>query len=354
MGITCLILLTLIVGRSAAAQTTDQVSSSPVCPDCRIEWSHIVSLGGPNDADGLISNRSTLAIDSRNRFYVSPTYNPGEVLIFDSTGSMVHRLGRTGRGPGEYLAIQQILVTPGDSLLVVDPRNIRLTVISPAGDIVRMARIPPGRPYRVIPQADGSIIVQSRIRTAASIGLPIHHVGVEGEVLSSFGSRRGYRADQSIYGFRAIATGSIETIWSAFFNQYLIELWDYTNTLLRTLEMEAPWFEPWEAVGPDNPAPPTVRDLRRDESGFLWVLIQVPSERDADEERLGPLARGEHHDKWDIRVDIVDTQNARLLATGTHPLLMERWVGDRLYSTREGPQGERVMDVWRVQLTRPN
>ena len=66
----------------------------------------------------------------------------GELRFFDGNGAFVTRVGRKGKGPGEFAAIGSVLLTPADTLIVHDPLNRRLTWIGPAATLVREQPLP--------------------------------------------------------------------------------------------------------------------------------------------------------------------------------------------------------------------
>jgi hypothetical protein len=60
-----------------------------------------------------------------------------EVRAFDSSGTFLWRAGREGSGPGEFRLMGGLFVAPGDSVVVVERGNPRLTVFAPDGRHVR-------------------------------------------------------------------------------------------------------------------------------------------------------------------------------------------------------------------------
>ena len=73
-----------------------------------------------------------LAVDASGRILVldamARTYH-----AFGPDGAYLYTAGRPGGGPGELAAPVQILVLPGDSVLVTDPGNSRASVFAPDG-----------------------------------------------------------------------------------------------------------------------------------------------------------------------------------------------------------------------------
>jgi hypothetical protein len=60
-----------------------------------------------------------------------------ELRFYDSNGKYIGSVGRRGAGPGEFRNIWNVMLTPGDSVLVHDAQNRRLTVVTPGRTIAR-------------------------------------------------------------------------------------------------------------------------------------------------------------------------------------------------------------------------
>jgi hypothetical protein len=59
------------------------------------------------------------------------------IRFFDKHGQFLHAVGRRGDGPGEYRVISMMRRIHGDSLLVWDFGNLRITTLTPGGDYQR-------------------------------------------------------------------------------------------------------------------------------------------------------------------------------------------------------------------------
>lgn len=108
------------------------------------------SFGEPRGAARLIDGR--IAVADRQAH---------TVRIFDSDGTYLRSVGRSGQGPGEYGSIEGLYRITGDSLLVVDGQA-RWTILDPAGNFVHSGRFA----FRgeVLPQvddafSDGSLVI---------------------------------------------------------------------------------------------------------------------------------------------------------------------------------------------------
>lgn len=59
-----------------------------------------------------------------------------EVRIFDRQGRFLHAVGKPGRGPGEFLGAEGLILGPGGVVTVVDPRNARFSQFDGAGQFI--------------------------------------------------------------------------------------------------------------------------------------------------------------------------------------------------------------------------
>jgi hypothetical protein len=67
----------------------------------------------------------------------------GAVRVFDRTGTLVRSVGRSGRGPGELSrSANGIHWLGGDTLLVLDPGEARMTVFAPDGSVGATTPLP--------------------------------------------------------------------------------------------------------------------------------------------------------------------------------------------------------------------
>ncbi len=92
------------------------------------------------------------------------TYDPIQIVAFDAQGRRVGQFGRKGRGPGEYVDFDDLVVLPGDSLLVLDRMQRRITRLAPDGTVVGTIPLTPpfaSSPFDVSVQAfgDGTLLI---------------------------------------------------------------------------------------------------------------------------------------------------------------------------------------------------
>lgn len=76
---------------------------------------------------GLING---IQIDSKGQIYISDGMSQC-IHLYSSDGKFLRKIGRKGKGPGEYQYIWGIQITKGDTLVVYDGVQYRLTLYAP-------------------------------------------------------------------------------------------------------------------------------------------------------------------------------------------------------------------------------
>lgn len=92
----------------------------------------------------------------------------GRVRFFSETGVLQRTVGRSGRGPGDFVAISWLGRCAADSVYAWDFAQQRLSVIAASGEIVRQGRIP-ADPSKAPPPAT---LACSRRGVMALVGWP--------------------------------------------------------------------------------------------------------------------------------------------------------------------------------------
>jgi hypothetical protein len=96
-----------------------------------------------------------------------------QLLLFDRTGTFVRTVGGKGAGPGEYVELWSVDRLPGDSIVVLDRYQRRVTILAPDGTYVRSFNIAPpfeggGTPTRLVALRSGDLLIgYSEVRTMA-------------------------------------------------------------------------------------------------------------------------------------------------------------------------------------------
>ena len=132
------------------------------------EWSlsehPMVSLGVANGPDEYQLHRVTGALRLRDGRIVVANSGTAELRFYDTSGAFLGAAGRRGAGPGEFRRVGLLRTLTGDSLLVWDSGNHRVTVMDDRGRYGRSFTASPfvNKPVFVnvlAPLADGTILV---------------------------------------------------------------------------------------------------------------------------------------------------------------------------------------------------
>jgi len=96
-----------------------------------------LAIGAVEGTDAEVFGQiAAIQVDGAGRIYVLDR-QANELRIFAPDGSHVRTVGRSGSGPGEYANANGLAWLSPDSLLVVDQRGRRYSVLTRDGDFVR-------------------------------------------------------------------------------------------------------------------------------------------------------------------------------------------------------------------------
>jgi len=93
---------------------------------------------GRTEGDGadVFASISAIEVDPSGNIYVLDR-QANELRIFDASGRHVRSVGRSGEGPGEYSAANGLAWLADDTLVIVDQRGNRYSLLSLDGEYVR-------------------------------------------------------------------------------------------------------------------------------------------------------------------------------------------------------------------------
>jgi hypothetical protein len=348
---------------SASAQQRNQgpveLISGSTCRQCRIEPRPVVTLGDTVGIGMLDHENNWLARDSRGRYFAYAAATPF-FWVFDSHGEAIRRIGGRGEGPGEFRSITSIVVDHSDSVLVFDGALRRLSVFAPSLDFSRtfVVSVSDAAPRLVV---GSRLVFRGGIRSADRIGQPLHLVGRAGEIIRSFGSDTPlYRPDlREIIEMREVGTADNGGLWSAWWNQYLIERWDTAGHMSRALKRSVEWFQTWwqpERDAETAPVPVITGVLQAGDT--LWVLVRVADPRwRSAVEPAGHLYRVTHRNGYyDTVAEAIDLRARRVIASTRLPIALVGFINGRsplVYAQDVDQSGNPVIPVWELRIVRP-
>ncbi len=288
-------------------------------PTHEIELEHVLTLEGVGDSIDL---STTMPARSRNGFIaiVLDDAPSNAVGLYDSTGRFVRRFGRSGRGPGEFRAAQQVGFGPGDSLWVLDQAFLaHVFSPPPASEYVRT--IQPGRPLvgRITPWG----ILSAGVFTSPG-GLRHPHVmGFDGQLRWEFGADvppKDIHDRMASPGMRDSAH-----VWVAHAKAYILELLGADGAVHGRVERTVAWM-PGDTSNLDRRIPRgSIRAVSVDAEGLLCVLGRranpeyVPptgpplvANRPIEARRLPTFSYAE---RFEGVIEVLDPRDGRLVAS---------------------------------------
>lgn len=130
----------LIFAHSAAAQSTRDSAGVRLIRYAAANPSADLVLSTPSltlAQDRCELNRVVGLVIQRSGGIVVANGGNHELCLFDAKGAFVRKVGRKGSGPSEFAAIGSLTLGAGDSILVGDPFQRRLSVFVPSGELGR-------------------------------------------------------------------------------------------------------------------------------------------------------------------------------------------------------------------------
>ena len=258
-----------VAASSSSAQDTIRVPGDELdCPSCVVTLDTVLTLGGL-DGPGLevIGSATRVAVDRLGRILVS-IYRFPEVSVFDSAGTFLRTFGRSGEGPGEYLATSHVNVGPGH-FHVFDWRG--RTVLDYDFEVVRVDRFAAERAESHVLES-GDVAFPGIVPTPASAGHPIHVLTLSGEMIS-FGGQGPVHGDQEWNTWDI--TGDAGSLWVVE-NPHANRLtrWDLEagDTTWKVYDRMVEEFDR-HAGNADRPS--SIVDAKLDDRG-LWIVWRTP------------------------------------------------------------------------------
>jgi hypothetical protein len=95
------------------------------------------------DDTSLFTEVSDFEVDLANRIWIYD-YQNRRMFLFDSTGTLVRRIGRQGSGPAEFSSGNGIVALPDTGVAILDAQNARISFFAANGDFRTSFPVPSG------------------------------------------------------------------------------------------------------------------------------------------------------------------------------------------------------------------
>ena len=364
-------------GTGSFALGTCEVPAVADCEGC-LEFDLARRLGETDEHPGYLVGASGMlrvAQDPLGRYWIG---QGDELKVFDADGTFVETVGRGGEGPLEFSDVRPIGADSNGRVHVLDSGNKRVTVLNEDFSLADETVVPGGfvRDMVVLsPESStsGRYVFQTWISSLNQIGLALHRLSADGQIVSSFGPRPTSASGPltPMLMERELALHSMGTVFSANRLAYVIEAWASDNS--RAGKLSGPDLDdgsrrepgPWTL---DNPPSNILRDIHVDRDGRVWVMLSYrrPNWEDLVIEKTRPTGQvyleypeGGPGSLFRTRVKMIDVQACAVRASGwfDHPsigyfLLHDEGETPSVTGLAYNPLGEPFVEVWDIRASR--
>jgi hypothetical protein len=351
-------------GSIVAGQQRIAVSSNPSCPKCRIDLVKLFSIGGSDDTIAYDQFFEPTAVgDKRGRIFVAPTAD-GSVLVFSTNAQLIRRIGRQGKGPGEFESLMHIEIGPGDSLHVFDYGGSRASVFTPDLKYTRSTQSFGAQRFQHVILPGGEYFMYASANKESDSLLTLH--SASGKILRRFPPVWRRLADPygEIQFMRVLTHGGERFVWVGRPDRYELERWNTDGRIDLVLERRTGWWTKPTSAYPYFPREkrpePILKSVFRDAPGQIWTVIGVSKpnwkqlDRSSGARHRQVMSASEHQKYFDTVIEVIDPQSGTLVASRRLPFVLQSIrTGNIAIGLREDADGNLVRDIYRVGLRRP-
>lgn len=261
--------------------TPVRIPDAVTCTTCRITTTPVATLGADDGPGSFTMPPAQVSRDSQGRFWVlGGNDDAAGPVVFGPDGRLIGAVGRRGEGPGEFQNVHDVVLLPGDSVLVMDG-NFRATLVGPDLLPKRFMTIPAPLEESIAVSWPGGVIGFSHHAAGLRGGPTLHVMSFDKpapRIVRSFGPGWTMTESRSRESVLQRLASSRTGMWSARHWRYQIDHWSRDFALDRRLIREPAWFpDELRGLGPGQPPPPRLYDVVEDDEGRVWAFSAVPA-----------------------------------------------------------------------------
>ncbi len=167
----------------------------PVKKEVRVQIREILSIGVEDgDPNYLFAKPTNVVVDGKGNIYVIEMFAK-QVRKYDKSGKYLVTIGRTGKGPGEYMMPSFGAVDRADNFYLFDYTTMRLSTFQPDGTF-EGSFVPGFLAGGICVSPKGEIVV-----CGIQDGKMLHQFDSKGKLISSFGEPWKASTDPRMGGF---------------------------------------------------------------------------------------------------------------------------------------------------------
>ena len=363
LGAAAVALLSISPLETAVAQRSIDLPATVGCAACRIVAQRTAVISDETTAGEALDGPpfSMARAGDGEVYFISAQFRP---LVYSPAKGTLRQFGRRGSGPGEFKVPTRLFIRADGHLVLLDPPQLRLSVLTAQARPVSTRRLPGKMAPEAVLLDDSILVYNASFNSPESIGFPFHTVGADGRIIRSFGPEVEIRRPEDAVQLRRRLTPSRGTrFWAARELRYEITEWTATGQRVRTITRHPAWFpgaDQFEGATPSRPFTPFVTALRAADDDKLWVLIAVPGRNYVS--GLGSPTRGQdgverypiasHALYYDTVLEVIDLSSASVLASHRLPGYFAYFLDDHFIANYdEAEDGTPRVELWRFDLT---
>jgi hypothetical protein len=342
------LIVAILLPASSLAQPVIRIDDAKGCDGCTVRMSRVTVLSGDGEI-GLPRHPQTIVRDSRGRVFTS--YGDASVLprVFGPDGKLIQTFLRKGSGPNELEFVDGMLLLGGDSLMLVNRKN--MYIFDPE---LRVARtLPASNRFSSGTSISGGRRVLMRGGNMQTLTVRLAVVDNMGVDISEMDIRVSPKAADS---YTRMAPGQDDSFWYLLSAEYDVQRWGTNGKRLLTIQRNAPWWS--DGTGLQRSMPPGVRapassltDVWEDGQGHLWILAAVPRGTLAASDTAGMRGNIPPYILYDTMIEILDSRTGKLLVSERVAGYFSHLLGaNHLSKLVDDADGHPLVEIWKAGL----